>query len=669
MSLSRLALRTRIYAGFSLLVLLGLALAVFGGWQLLSIKDGVHRMSKLSDGMVRVLQTGRALETVHRATHAYIASGSEEQLRIATDAAAKASELLQASAQATASADRRRAYNDLQTSLNEFQRKREALVQSTQTINADRSRLFSGGDQLASAAAKLVEAARASGDASLIRGAGEIEPAVLLVRIANWRFLATHDASGAATFKANASKASAAIAAFEQGELANAIRPLLTATKTALADYITAFDSVSAQMLKRDELFEKQLTPLFVDMQTTAANAQSSLDHDFEQIRDANQETIDSTISLQEIVGGLALVIGVLMAFLIARVIIGPVAAMTEAMERLATGDLRVEVPSRDSSDEIGAMARAVEVFKQNAFERQRLEDEKVQSEKRSIQERYAALARLADTFSGSVGGIIDTVTATATELEAAASTLTRTAETTHDLAGAVAGASEDASTNVQSVATAAEELFASVNEIGRQVQQSTTIAAQAVKQAEATDARISDLSQAASRIGDVVQLITAIAEQTNLLALNATIEAARAGESGRGFAVVAQEVKTLAAQTQKATGDIGAQITGMQAATQQSVGAIKEISTTISRISEIASIIAAAVEEQSATTQEISRSINRASQSTGQVATKIGEVNRGASETGSASSQVLTSARSLANDGTRLKVEVEKFLATVRAG
>jgi methyl-accepting chemotaxis protein len=669
MSLSRLTLRTRIYGGFSLLVLLGLALAVFGGWQLSLIKDGIHRMSKLSDGMVRVLQTGRALETVHRATLAYIASGNEEQLRVATDAAAKAAELLQASAQATASADRRRAYNDLQASLNEFQRKREALVQSTQTINADRSRLFSGGDKLASAAAKLVEAARASGDASLIRGAGDIEPAVLLVRIANWRFLATHDAGGTANFKSNASKASAAIAALEQGEAANAVRPLLTATKTALADYVTAFDSVSAQMLKRDELFEKQLAPLLVDMQTTAANAQNSLNHDFEQIRDSNQDAIDSTISLQEIVGGLALVVGVLMAFVIARVIIGPVAAMTEAMERLATGDIRIEVPSRDSSDEIGAMARAVEVFKQNAVDRQRLEDEKVQNEKRSIQERYTALARLADTFSGSVGGIIDTVTATATELEAAASTLTRTAETTHDLAGAVAGASEDASTNVQSVATAAEELFASVNEIGRQVQQSTTIAAQAVKQAEATDARISDLSQAASRIGDVVQLITAIAEQTNLLALNATIEAARAGESGRGFAVVAQEVKTLAAQTQKATGDIGAQITGMQAATQQSVGAIKEIGTTISRISEIASIIAAAVEEQSATTQEISRSINRASQSTGEVATKIGEVNRGASETGSASSQVLTSARSLANDGARLKVEVEKFLATVRAG
>jgi methyl-accepting chemotaxis protein len=669
MSLSRLALRARIYAGISLLVLLGLALAVFGGWQFSSIKDGVLKMSKLSSGMVRVLQIGGALETIHRATLGYIATGSEEQLRTATDAATKANELLQVSAQSTASADRRRAYNDLQTSLNEFQRKRELLVQSTQTITVERSKLFAGGDQLANAAAKLVEAARASGDVSLIRAAGEIEPAVLLVRVANWRFLATHDAGGAATFKSNAGKASAAVAALEQGELPNAIRPMLAATKAALADYIAAFDSVSGQMFKRDELFEKQLSPLLIEMQTTAANAQSSLNHDFEQIRDANQDAIESTITLQEIAGGLALVIGGLMAVLISRIIIGPVAAMTDAMERLATGDTRVEVPSRDGSDEIGAMARAVEVFRQNAIERQSLEDEKTHNEVRAVQERHSALTRLADTFSGSVGGIIDAVTATATELEAAASTLTRTAETTHDLAGAVAGASEDASTNVQSVATAAEELFASVNEIGRQVQQSTTIAAQAVKQAEATDARISDLSQAASRIGDVVQLITAIAEQTNLLALNATIEAARAGESGRGFAVVAQEVKTLAAQTQKATGDIGAQITGMQAATQQSVGAIKEIGTTISRISEIASIIAAAVEEQSATTQEISRSINRASQSTGQVATKIGEVNRGASETGSASSQVLTSARSLANEGNRLKIEVDKFLATVRAG
>lgn len=668
MVLSRLALRTRIYVGFSLPVLLGLGLTLFGGWQLLWVKDSVRRMSTLSDNMTRVPEVSGALETIHRTAVGYMATGNDGQLANGSAAAAKAIELLQAAAKATLSDDWRRAYTDLETSLDDFQRKRNALMQSTLAINAARSKLLGGGDQLISATTKLVEALRGSDDSALSRSAIAIETAVLLVRVANWRLLATHDASGPATFKTNAGTASAAIAAMEQLELPNAIRPMLAAAKAALADIINS-ELVSAEILKRDELFAQQMVPLLVDAQTTAARAQNSLSREFGQIKRASEVSIESIASLQWLAAGSAVVIGGLMAFLMAGVIIGPVAAMTQAMQRLATGDIRVEVPSRERPDEIGAMARAVEVLKQNVVEWRRLENEKTQNEARSAQERQAVLSRLADTFGGSVGGIIDAVSSTATEPEAAASTLTRTAESAHDLAGTVAGASEDTSTSVQSVATAAEELVASVNEIGRQVQQSTTIAAQAVKQAEATDARISDLSQAASRIGDVVQLITAIAEQTNLPALNATIEAARAGESGRGFAVVAQEVKTLAAQTQKATGDIGAQITGMQVATQQSVGVIKEIGTTIGRISEIASIIAAAVEEQSATIQEIRRSIHRASQSTGQVATKIREVNRGASETGSASSHVLTSARSLANEGNRLKAEVDKFLATVRLG
>jgi len=235
-------------------------------------------------------------------------------------------------------------------------------------------------------------------------------------------------------------------------------------------------------------------------------------------------------------------------------------------------------------------------------------------------------------------------------------------------LSGVVAGASEDASSNVHSVATATEQLTASVAEISRQVHQSSRIAADAVHQAQHTDARINALSTAASRIGDVVKLITAIAEQTNLLALNATIEAARAGESGRGFAIVAQEVKALAAQTAKATEEIGNQIGQIQTATQDSVGAIKEIGSTIGRISEIAMAVAAAVEQQGATTKEILRNVHQAAQGTAQVATNIGDVNRGASETGAASTQVLTSAHSLSGESNRLKVEVEKFLATVRA-
>jgi methyl-accepting chemotaxis protein len=253
-------------------------------------------------------------------------------------------------------------------------------------------------------------------------------------------------------------------------------------------------------------------------------------------------------------------------------------------------------------------------------------------------------------------------------ELESAAGSMSKTAETTQQLSTAVASASEESSTNVQSVAAATDEMATSVSEISRQVQESSRIADEAVKQAERTDARIADLSQAAGRIGDVIKLITAIAEQTNLLALNATIEAARAGSAGKGFAVVAQEVKQLAAQTAKATDEIRGQIAGMQTATQDSVAAIKEIGDTIARISQIATTVAAAVEEQGASTQEIARNVQQAAQGTAQVTGNITEVTRGASETGSAASQVLQSAKGLANESTRLKMEVAKFLANVRA-
>ena len=255
-----------------------------------------------------------------------------------------------------------------------------------------------------------------------------------------------------------------------------------------------------------------------------------------------------------------------------------------------------------------------------------------------------------------------------ATELEAAAGSLTQTAETTQQLSGSVASASHEALANVNSVASASEELAGSVSEIARQVQESSRIAGEAVTQAGETDARITALSQAAGRIGDVVKLITAIAEQTNLLALNATIEAARAGSAGKGFAVVAQEVKALAAQTAKATDEIGVQIGAMQGATQDSVGAIRAIGETIDRVSQIASAIAAAVEEQGAATQEIARNVQQAAQGSAEVADNISAVNRGAAETGSASAQVLSSARSLSGESSRLKLEVDRFLTMVRA-
>jgi methyl-accepting chemotaxis protein len=351
--------------------------------------------------------------------------------------------------------------------------------------------------------------------------------------------------------------------------------------------------------------------------------------------------------------------------FTIAR----PMSALTGAMKELAGGNFSVVLPGLGRKDEIGGVAEAVETFKVKAAEKARDEAEaKIKQDQVAAQQRKADMIKLANDFESAVGEIIETVSSASTELEASASTLTATAERAQELTTAVAAASEEASTNVQSVASATEELTSSVNEISRQVQESARMANEAVDQARKTNDRVGELSKAAARIGDVVELINTIAGQTNLLALNATIEAARAGEAGRGFAVVASEVKALAEQTAKATGEIGQQITGIQVATQESVGAIKEISGTIEKLSEISSTIAAAVEEQGAATQEISRNVQQAAQGTQEVSSNITNVQRGASETGTASSQVLSAAQSLSSDSNRLKLEVGKFLNTVRA-
>ena len=382
--------------------------------------------------------------------------------------------------------------------------------------------------------------------------------------------------------------------------------------------------------------------------------------------QDAN-DGYQAALGMVVIALGLAVFLGIAAGFYLIRDVTKGIASIVAPMKSLGEGDLGAVVPHQGEKTEIGTMADTLQVFK-DALIAKKAADEAAAADAEAKIARGRRVDAITRDFEKLIGELVGSLSSSSTELEAAANTLTSTAEVTGRTSGEAASASQDVSSNVQSVAVATEEITSSVGEIGRQVLESSRIATEAVRQAQKTDTSITELSQAAARIGDVVKLITAVAEQTNLLALNATIEAARAGEAGRGFAVVASEVKALAAQTAKATDEISAQVAGMQTATQESVSTIKEIGKTITLISEISQTIAAAVEEQGAATQEISRNVQQAATLSGEVAASITDVSRGAGETGAASGQVLSAAQMLSTDSNRLKIEVEKFLTNVRA-
>jgi methyl-accepting chemotaxis protein len=410
-----------------------------------------------------------------------------------------------------------------------------------------------------------------------------------------------------------------------------------------------------------------KVVPIGRAMDLTLAKLVELNDDGAEAAGQGAETTYLSAIRLMAVILGGALVLGLGAAIYMARDIRRGISSILKPMGQLTDGELSVEIPHRGEATEIGRIASALQVFKE-ALVAQKASDDAAKAERAVSAARAQTISAATGDFEVMIGELVGSLASASIELEAFATTLSSSADHAQELTTMVAAASEEASTNVQSVASATEELSTSVNEISRQVQESARMANEAVDQARKTNDRVGELSKAAARIGDVVELINTIAGQTNLLALNATIEAARAGEAGRGFAVVASEVKALAEQTAKATGEIGQQISDIQAATQESVGAIKEISGTIEKLSEISSTIASAVEEQGAATQEISRNVQQAAQGTHQVSSHITDVERSASETGSASSQVLSAAQSLAGESDRLKSEVEKFLNTVRA-
>jgi methyl-accepting chemotaxis protein len=378
--------------------------------------------------------------------------------------------------------------------------------------------------------------------------------------------------------------------------------------------------------------------------------------------------TFWQTVRDQSITVGLLLAAVVAISSLLGRSVTRPILALTAVMKHLADGDLKAAIPGEHRQDEIGDMARAVNVFKQNAIERVRLETEQETFKQQAEATRRATLMQLADHFEANVLRVVETVSVSATEMEDSAAVLSSSVDEATRQATAVAAAAEQASANVNTVAGATEELSASIQEISRQVATSTRIAAKAVDDANRTDSLMKELSEAARQIGAVIDLINNIAGQTNLLALNATIEAARAGEHGKGFAVVAHEVKQLANQTAKATDSIQTKVQEIQGATGAAEAAIQEISGTIVHINDITAAVAAAVEEQNAATRDIAGNIQQAAAGTQEVTTNIVGITQASNETGSATGLILQSAGSLSRDAEALRTEVARFLAEVRS-
>ena len=373
-------------------------------------------------------------------------------------------------------------------------------------------------------------------------------------------------------------------------------------------------------------------------------------------------------IDAMVIAAGIAALLALVMTMALVRRVTKPLRAVAETLTILAEGRTDVEVQHADRHDEIGMIARTVGTFKSNRIERRQLEAERISAEKQAVEQRKAELNQFVEAFRTKIGGIIEQVLNSSGQFEKDAQTLSVTADSTAEMSGQSADASRQASEHVRGAATASNELSQSIVEISRRVQDSNSVAADAVRQADATDQRMAELSAAGDRIGDVVKLITSIAEQTNLLALNATIEAARAGDAGRGFAVVAQEVKNLAGQTAKATDEISSHIVNMQRATEESVEAIKAIGSTIEQISGITASISSAVEQQGAATQSIAAGVKAAAGGTLKVADNIEHVAKNARETGSMSGLMLKSAQELSQVSSYLRDEVEKFLDSVRA-
>jgi methyl-accepting chemotaxis protein len=665
MILGGLKIRTRIYAGFGSLIVLGLVVAAVGSWGIDGLGQQNRRMNSLTGNLRFVASATEGEELIARILLRARDEPDDKQKVQFHEAQDKVRAALTDARAKTLSAVRKDIYQSVLD-------KMEAQVESAdrsfdlgRRMVEGRARLDVGGKALTAATTRLVEAAMKTGSPEVASAAATLERTILLTRVANWHFQALREADGPEIFRKATVEAAAALVAFEKLDTPD-MPPLIQPVRAALTAYGDAFGVTAPALLSMAEAYDTVQRPMVAAMQTLLGEADSSLGRDTADAAERSTQLRDSTSATQIIVAGLVLVGGLALAFFIGRGIVRPIGSMIATMGALAAGNHDVTVEGADGRDEIGDMARAVNVFKVNMIEARKLAAEQQAAEMDRVR-RQDAMDRHTQAFGVSVTGVMAGLSTAAGNMRRAADIMSESASAVHHQASETAGGAGKSSADLTAVAAAVEQFTASVSEIARQVAVASDVAAQAVRRADASQVTIRGLADSTARIGDVVRLIDSIAGQTNLLALNATIEAARAGDAGKGFAVVAGEVKALAAQTAKATAEIGAQIETVRGATEDTVAAMNEIGSIISRMGEVSTAISAAVEEQSVTTREIAFSIQGVAGSTAQAAQAMENVVQVADRAGDASRTILNDATEIGAESEKLRQEVEQFLSAVK--
>jgi len=667
-NLANLRVRTKIGLGFAVVLALLLFVGGAGVWGLMSARDGFDSFSKISQNTVRVAVADRNITGLRREVLAYAMTGDEavvEQFHKRTTGVKKD---LADAREASTSAERRAMLEKTSKLVDNYAAGFETTVQMRgRRVKAIYERMLPVGTKLTNAVDEIIAGAEADSAYTEAAHAGIALESLSAARLDAWRFMAEADPKLIEAVNSNLRDFESKLADLakeiqDPHRRAQAQEAISSAKDygAAVEELVAAGTAVNKQTTKTLPKIAEAAAELIADTRSSQMRAMAELQSQTE----AEAATTETTAVVLS-VGALAF--GMLLAWLIGRGIANPVITMTAAMRQLAGGDTSVVIPAVGRTDEVGAMASTVQVFKGSMIETERLRREQEAEQQRQI-ERGKRIEASVARFESSVGGIVDGVASAATELQSTARAMAATAEETTRQSTTVAAASEQATQNVQTVASATEELTASIREISQQVTQAGAMIKNSVQQTARSNEQVQGLTAAAEKIGDVVRIISGIAGQTNLLALNATIEAARAGDAGKGFAVVASEVKALANQTAKATEEIAAQIKAIQETTQISARSIQGITETIGKVSETTTAIASAVEEQGAATQEISRNVTQAAQGTQEVSGNIVGVSQAAQQTGTAAVQVLASAGELSQNGEALKAQVAAFLQEVRA-